>query len=114
MAVAGAGDSSGSQANSLARARINVHSAASRLDRKGFYRYEFNFRTNSPFPSSTAYRTHTTGRHSTNRALRADADVLHRVLRGGQQGGQQRTLECRTVSRLVTRNPIKLGDAGEI
>lgn len=35
-----------------------------------------------------------------------------RVLRGVGEGW--RTLECRAVSRPVTRNPIKLGDANEI
>lgn len=74
-------------------------SSSPSTDRKGFYRYEFNFRTNSQ-PN-----------HSTSRAtLRAaDPDSVHREYLEGW-----RTLECRAVSRPVTRNPIKLGDANEI
>lgn len=49
--------------------------------------------------------------HSTNRALRTNADVVCRVLRE-EQGW--RALQRSAISRLVIRNPIKPGDTGEI
>ena len=42
--------------------------------RKGFYRYEFNFRTNSPFPLGPEQPPIPAA--ADTRALRADADVL--------------------------------------
>lgn len=49
--------------------------------------------------------------HSTNRALRTNADVVCKVLRA-EQGW--RALQRSAISRLVIRNPIKPGDTGEI
>lgn len=51
--------------------------------------------------------------HSTSRAEPSRADSAHRE---GEylEGWGWRTLEWRAVSRPVTRNPIKLGDANEI
>lgn len=70
------------------RAHIHAYNdACSLFGRKGFYRYEFNFRTNSPGLSlslSFSLSLYLFQQHSTNRALCANADVVCRVLREEQ------------------------------
>jgi len=108
--------------------RVYAHSRSSR---KGFYRYEFNFHTNSStvlslslflslslslsfflsLSLSLSLSLFLFQQHSTNRVLRANADVVCRVLRE-EQGW--RALQYSAVPRLVIRNPIKPGDTGEI
>lgn len=86
--------------------RVYAHS---RSGRKGFYRYEFNFHTNSSW--SFFLSLSLSQQYSTNRVLRANADMVCRVLRE-EQGW--RALQHSAIPRLVIRNPIKPGDTGEI
>lgn len=63
------------------------------------------------FPPPLSLSSSLSQQHSTNRVLRANADVVCRVLRE-EQGW--RALQHSAIPRLVIRNPIKPGDTGEI